>query len=63
MKLIEAGAVEVFIKPIGGNFGPCPVCGSDNVYLLATTNEWKWRCNNPSGCRARFNDAGEVLDA
>ena len=58
-KLLTVHHVEVFIKPIGGNFGPCPVCGSQDVSLLSTTNEWKYRCNDASGCRVRFNEAGE----
>ncbi len=58
-RLIKVDAVEVFTKPIGGHFGPCPVCGSENVSLLGTTNEWKYRCES---CRNRFNEKGVVLD-
>ncbi len=57
MKLLRVAYVEVFETLFGGH-GPCPACGSNNVALLATTNEWKNRCGE---CRVRFNDANEVL--
>lgn len=60
MRTITVDHVEIFIKPLGGNFGPCPRCGGSDVSLLATTNEWKYRCE-ARDCRIRFNRAGEVL--
>ena len=57
-KLLTVDAIDVFIKPIGG--GPsCPACGAKDANLLATTNEWKYRCGE---CRARFNEARELLN-
>ncbi len=51
------GQVSVFEKL----FDPgraCPICGSTNSALLATTNEWKYRCRE---CDVRFNEKGEAL--
>ena len=36
----------------------CPRCKSDDVQLLATTNEWEHYCLN---CNIRFNDDGVIL--
>lgn len=32
---------------------PCPVCGKDS-FLLSTTNEWKYHCEQ----HGRFNESG-----